>query len=458
MRAASGNGHMNRPGKITPRGARRPAWLALAVVGGLFAVMAGCGSGNSAGLPPTGGGGGGGGTPPAGSANVAALSVYAGPAGNYTDGVFTTVRICVPGSTTECQNIKDVLVDTGSYGLRLLGSQVGVNLPDSTDSSGNTIAECTQFQDSYSWGPVATADVYMGGSNNEGEMASAVPVQIIAPSGFNAVPSGCSNGLPANDNVTTLGANGILGIGVFIYDCGGACAPGYASPPSPQPYYSCSSATCTPIPLAVTSQVQNPVALFANDNNGVVVNLGSIPATGAPSASGTLTFGIGTESNNGLGGATVLTVDGYGNVATKFNGVTYSDPASGSTSTDAGSFFDTGSNGLFILDATTLGNGIVDCPSGGNAPTSFYCPPSPVSLTATNVGTNGNTVAAPFTIASADNLFSNPANFAFNDIGGAFGGGTEAFDWGLPFFFNRTIYFAINGAQTPAGSGPFYAY
>jgi hypothetical protein len=42
--------------------------------------------------------------------------------------VFTSVTICVPGQSS-CQTIGGVLVDTGSSGLRLLGSAVSLTLP-----------------------------------------------------------------------------------------------------------------------------------------------------------------------------------------------------------------------------------------------------------------------------------------------------------------------------------------
>ena len=51
------------------------------------------------------------------------------------------------------------------------------------------------------------------------------------------------------------------------------------------------------MPLA--QQVVNPVTKFAVNNNGVIVQLPPV-TTSAASATGTLVFGIGTQSNNTL--------------------------------------------------------------------------------------------------------------------------------------------------------------
>ena len=62
------------------------------------------------------------------ASNSAPLFVNFGPNGNtgnpstdYYNGLFTTVTVCLPG-TQDCQIIPDVLVDTGSVGLRVLNS------------------------------------------------------------------------------------------------------------------------------------------------------------------------------------------------------------------------------------------------------------------------------------------------------------------------------------------------
>ena len=63
--------------------------------------------------------------------------------------------------------------------------------------------------------------------------------------------------------------------------------------------------------VTAAQQVPNPVSLFTStgDDNGVLIQLPSVPNGGsAPPLNGSLIFGIGTESNNALGSATVYQV------------------------------------------------------------------------------------------------------------------------------------------------------
>jgi hypothetical protein len=360
--------------------------------------------------------------------NVQPISVNSGPTGNYANGVFTSVTVCIPSSST-CQTISDVLVDTGSYGLRLLSSSGGGALTLSLPQQAGPIGECGEFVDGFTWGPVATADIQISG-----ETASSVPVQIIDPS-FSTVPSGCSSsGGSELDTIQTMGTNGILGVGPFLQDCGVACT--QAGSANPGIYYNCASTPCTVTTQAVAQQVANPVGSFATDNNGVIVEL---PAVTAPAASvtGSLVFGIGTESNNALSGATVFPINDYAEFNTTFNGQSY--PA----------FLDSGSNAYFFLDSTTTS--ILACPSPYQG---FYCPSSPVNLSAA-AASGGTSSTIDFTVDNADDLLSDTSAAVFPALAGPNPG---IFDWGLPFFFGRNVYTAIASANTPAGAGPYWAF
>jgi hypothetical protein len=395
-------------------------------------VLIGCGSSSSTSPSSSLGGGstGGTGTTPTVN-NTQSIQVNLGPAGNAVNGLYTSVTVCVPGTST-CQTISDVLVDTGSEGLRILSSQISLALPAVVDGNGNPLGNCVTFADnSYIWGAVKTAQVEIAG-----ETAPSVPIQIISPSGFPGAPSACNSGGVADNSVSALGANGILGIGVFRQDCGAGCTASATHLPSI--YFSCPGAGCTVTSVALQNQLPNPVWLFPQDNNGVLISLPAIPDGGASSLSGSLIFGVGTQSNNSLIGVQVYTTDDLGNFSVVFNGNTYS-----------ASFLDTGSNGIFFLDSSTLG--IPDCTDGNS---SFYCPSSEVSYAAITNGVNGASGQIAFSIANAVSLF-NTGNTAFSNLGGPNSGSV---DLGLPFFFGRQVAVGIESQTSSAGTGPYWAY
>ena len=125
---------------------RSPGWSTRFALRSLIALatlgLAGCGGSSSSSSSSS---------TPVKVNNTQPIEVNLGPANDYPNGVFTTVTVCVPGSSN-CQEIPDVLVDTGSEGLRLLSSQVTLSLPAITDNSSNPLQECVQYADgSYNW-------------------------------------------------------------------------------------------------------------------------------------------------------------------------------------------------------------------------------------------------------------------------------------------------------------------
>jgi hypothetical protein len=394
-----------------------------------------------------GGGGGGsfasGGTTPPAASNVVSVVVDAGPDASATTGtvntLYTTVTVCAPGSTSNCQTIDHIQVDTGSYGLRILAGALTLTLPVQKAMDGNSLVECTPFADGYSWGPVALVDVQISG-----EMAGSVPVQLIGDSRFTTVPSDCSATGSAEDTVAIFGANGILGIGVFAQDCGDACAEAV----EPASYYSCTATLCqgTVVPLA--NQVTNPISLFATDNNGSIIDLPSVPSQGAATLTGSLIFGIDTQSNNASGNQTVLAVAGSagaggGTIPPGDLTVTYGGQSL------AQSFIDSGSNGIYFNDAN-----IVQCTDLMG----FYCPPSALNLTATLEGIDGNSASVAFSVDNADTLGMNNPTFVVLPTLAGTTTLTDSFDFGLAFYYGRRVATALESQTTSVGTGPYIAY
>jgi hypothetical protein len=365
------------------------------------------------------------------------LTVDSGPQGGDLNIPFVSVKVCAPGSTTTCQTIDHIEVDTGSSGLRIMASVLTIALPQATDNSGNPLGNCVQFADmTYAFGPVETADILLAG-----EKASSVPIQVIAPPSFaSATTTSCEVNNNPNNNLTTvaaLGANGIIGVGLFPQDCGQSCVnsavPGF--------YYTCPNNICSSTSLALAKQLQNPVAMFPQDNQGVLITLPAVGASGAATVTGSLIFGIGTQADNVLGSAQVLTVDVKGTFTATFNATAY-----------PGSFIDSGSNGIFFLN--TALTGLPTC----NSLTGFYCPAGggSVPFSITNQGTNMASNQVMFSIANLETLTTaNPSFAAFANAGGPFAG---AVDYGLPFFYGRNVFTGIEGQTVGTVTGPFFAY
>jgi hypothetical protein len=386
------------------------------------------------------------------ASNQTTLTVGAGPNGaGDIDIPYATVTLCQPNTNT-CATIDNVLVDTGSYGIRILASVLtssGLNLANIADpaDSTSTIAECVPFADGYTWGPMAAATVQIGG-----ETATSVPINVLNDDGsYNpGVPGGCT-ALTVNKSLSSiqgLHANGILGVGILPYDCGGSCAQcetaagGCSS--SNTIYYSCSSTSgiCSPAQVALNVQARNPVVSFATDNNGVILQLPAIASSGVPSVVGSITFGIGTQSNNGLGSAGVLTLNREGFFTTMFDGQTLDN-----------SFIDSGSNAYYFPDKS-----IPTC----SANAGLYCPSSTLTLSAVNLGQNGSSSTVPINIADPSAFSS--SNYAFDDIGGTTASSgvidslNNSFDFGLPFFFGRSVFVLFDGATAGGIEGPAFAY
>jgi len=439
------------------------------VLAGLICVsllLAGCGGGGGGVTAASPGGGSGGGSSGSGGGttyNVANAIVDSGPAALASANeaavniLYVKVTVCAPGSTTNCQTIDHVQVDTGSVGLRIFNTVLNPSLLNAmtaeTDASANPVGECFQYIDGYVFGSVKQADMTVGG-----ESVANIPLQILSDTGrFSNVPASCTAAGGNNlGNVQNFGSNGIIGIGVTTTDCGGPCTVNGGQ--SAAIYYDCPPSGCGSIigrasnASAPFQQLPNPVAAFSVDNNGSVLVLPSVPTSGASTLTGTLYFGIGTQTNNGLGSAKIYTTStssgpfGAGLITVNYKG-----------DAKTASFLDSGSSLYFFVDTT-----ITACPASGGFK-GLYCPPTPLSLTPTIVGANGAQVSGAFTLYNASTQFTG-TNSAVPGVGGnpnvIFPNFdlSNSFDYGLPFFYGRSVYTAIEGRSAGGAVGPYFAF
>jgi hypothetical protein len=356
---------------------------------------------------------------------------------------FVSVTLCTPGSTTACQTIDHVLVDTGSVGLRIVHEALsGAAAPKAvTDShSGLPLSECLLFADGYAWGSVGTADVTLGGRAMPG-----LVLQVVGDPASGAVPSACSSGNgPDESTVAGFGSNGVLGVGYFLEDCGSFCAS--QVPSGGAPFYACSGGGgdqgCTAVTVPTASQPSNPIAQLSSDNNGLQLQFPAVAGDSATTASGTLILGIGTEDDNGLGSATLHPVDATdGTLSTSYGGSTFSS-----------SVIDSGSTAYYFPDSS-----IPDCPASGPG-NGFYCPAITLAKNATIAGTDGRSVPVAFSVSNAEQVFgAAPSAAAFPTLGGPFGNlqlPSGTFDWGMPFFFGRSVFVVFENRSAGSVRGP----
>jgi hypothetical protein len=394
--------------------------------------------------------------------NFTAITVDDGPAAlntgadayTATNQPFVSVTICAPGATN-CQTIDHVLLDTGSIGLRIYASVINASvlsaLTNQTDGSSNPVGECYGFVDGYIFGSVRQADFQVGG-----ETVANMPFQAISDTGrFASVPSSCSSGGGSNLNtVQSFGANGVLGVGVTATDCGSACTSTGGS--GAAIYYDCPATGCVSIITRASStaapfqQLPNPVAAMSVDNNGTIISLPAVRAAES-SLSGVLYFGIGTQTNNALGAASVLTTtgsssaSGAGLITAVYNGANL-----------AQSFLDSGSNLYVFVDRS-----ISTCSVDGFA--GYYCPASSLLLSPTLKGQNGVAVSGAFTLVNARTALATssaviPGIGGTSRLFGSFNTISNSFDFGLPFFYGRNVYTAIEGRNAGGTTGPYFAF
>jgi len=363
--------------------------------------------------------------------NQIPVTVSTGPQNNYLNGLFGSVTLC--NSSNTCTTVNNVIFDTGSVGVRVLKSALpnGFLTADS-DGNGGTYSNCGVFASGYTWGDVASATMTLGGLTS----SQKVPVHIIGQSNY-SIPSSCSSGNgSAMNTVSSLGANGIIGIGLFKYDCGSTCV-NYQT----TSYFSCKNNTCISTRIPLTSQLLNPVAAMpAPYNNGNVISLPAIPSTGSKNVNGSIYLGIGNATNNTFSPKAVINTDNNGYINVTMNGKTFSQ-----------SFLDSGTSIYGITDSS-----IPLCSQSGF--TDYFCPSSTYSpsIILSNASKTQNSTVT-LTIDNAYNLIQT-GNNAFYNMAFNFSSWSSSVDLGLTFFFGKNVATGIEGTSSNIGSGTYFAF
>ena len=336
------------------------------------------------------------------------------------------VTVCVP-KTQNCVTIDDVMVDTGSTGLRLEASALpsGLHFPAVVGPDRKRLAECLRFVGDDAWGPLERADLRIGGLT-----ASGLPIQIIGDAA-QLQPASC----PRSEVHPT--ANGTLGIGSHLTDCQGECRQTAAAPV----YFRCGEERCEPLEgrVAETYRLPNPVSSFDLHNNGVVFDLPDAAGEGTLDSVGTLTFGVGTGDDNRLDPAAIVMLDERGRFTTLYAGRDYPD-----------SYIDSGTETYIVPD---------DVLPRCRGMTWAFCVTPDVTREAIVVGRDGARTALPFRVGNYRQIRQRGFG-ASAEIAVAAGPKSGAFVWGAPFFLGKRVAVVMEGRAVPGAPdlrGPFYA-
>ncbi|MGC0155142.1 DUF3443 family protein [Chromobacterium vaccinii] len=351
-----------------------------------------------------------------------------------------SITLCAPGHTDAayCQTIPNILVDTGAAGLRIVSSVLKPGLRKTLvpeTHQGKPVAECLQYVSSAVWGKVSKADVWLGTDPTQGktlnpQYGKSVPFQVIGDDDIPAAPKDCASTGPVMDSVEDFGANGTIGVQPSILD---------GNPL----YYTCNAATCEEASVGKELMVPNPVSLLPSDNNGVILQLDPLHADNKQeTVSGKLILGIGTEDNNKLAPNTriaYVTPDEMGMSSIKLQ--VGANEASTFVGKDYYDAFDSGTNALRFPSLQGL--------STVYPHKWWYNPPKSEVVSMTFTDTKGTATSSSFTVAPTV-----PADFTKYAVLSQLGGHDKKNVLiGLPYFYGKTLYFAMDGAKVPAADG-----
>ena len=334
-----------------------------------------------------------------------------------------TVKICSSKDESNCTEIKDILLDSGSSGLRIFKERLrGLQLPNYYKNN-QPVYECMQFIDGNQlWGSVNTAHIIFDGGVREHNLN----VQVIDQDDSN-LHSFCKSSI---SSPAAYGYNGVLGVSPLINDKG--------------IYYQCSNNKCVQTDIAPLKGVANPIRFLDKDNNGIMIELPDIPESGCGNATGYAVFGVNTASDNIMESqvtkfkiATSPVVPLY--IKAIYGGEEYH------------AYLDTGSNTISL--------------DNGNTPvctinSMFYCP----LLTQNNIITltgvdGGSTQNYSLSIANAGTLFTS-GNTAFNNLASIPYSSllSHFIDLGLPFFYGKKVYIGFESEPLNSESDMYWAF
>ena len=110
--------------------------------------------------------------------NQVPISIGSGLNGDGINTMYISLTMCSNSSGTNCQTVDNIILDTGSFGVKInksaLPESFVLSLPRVTTNAGNEVYACNTFGSGY-----VLADEHYAALNLAGTMTNDVVVQII---------------------------------------------------------------------------------------------------------------------------------------------------------------------------------------------------------------------------------------------------------------------------------------
>lgn len=213
----------------------------------------------------------------------------------YPNQPFVSLEICQP-DLTACVTLNKVLVDTGSFGLRIFESALNGLTPTAITHQGGELRQCAGFGSGYTLGRVVKVGLKMAGAS-----ARDLPIQVIETSP-SAAPNDCATTGSAQFTAKEqVGGNAILGIGPLASDSGAGLRVRYYVRNANQ------NTLLSQVPSDLA--VANPIGRLDQHANGAVLEFPAADTNGNFTLSGSLILGLNTAANNVTTGVTFLRVN-----------------------------------------------------------------------------------------------------------------------------------------------------
>ena len=342
--------------------------------------------------------------------------------------LFVDVTVC--NAARQCRTVPDVLVDTGSTGLRLLrGALDGLDLAPVKDPRGRALGNWSSFGSGDLWGTMHVAQVRIGGVST----ARPISVEIYdLPGRRDKLPDGYAE-VDARATIVRMG-NGILGISPHRHVTKGYYAKGTeARAPGGSRWVA--------VQVDASRQLSNPIADFpAPYDNGSVIRLPEVDWTaGAKRVQGWLGLGIGAATE-------ALFPHGARVVSHELDADGLFPAAVGTRRFDV--LVDSGTNAL-ALDLSHLGV------SRHARYTSYYDAPAPMPIElAVQSGGDYVRLARPLYVGpTVKYLKANSTHGALPMVVGWDDAPRSLSVLGLPFFYGRTVATGLRDTFNPFPQG-----